>query len=415
MIPRTVWVYFAAVASTSTAFIAAFTVGTVAALVISDTRGLSGLPATVGILATAVGAAVLSWIMARRGRRVGLLVGMAVSVLGAGVALLAMALAASPLPAFLLLLASMVGFGFGNAAVQLARYAAADLVPAADRGRALGLVVWASTIGAVAGPNLPNLVAPSTGQPGIGELTAGFGVVAVFMLGALAILAVGLRREPSSAETDQPTSGAGQAADVIPPERLPTMTEVYRLPRVRIGLVALVAGQVVMVLIMTMTPVHLADGGQGLGMIGLVISAHTFGMFAFSPVSGRLADRLGAPPVILAGFGILAVAALLSATAPVDGGAVLTAALFLLGVGWNLTFVAGSSLLTRGVPTRVRIRVQGLTDAFVWTSGAASSAVAGLVLELAGYAALSLAGAVLVLVPVAMIVLERRALVPTEA
>lgn len=235
---------------------------------------------------------------------------------------------------------------------------------------------------------------------------AGFAVVAVFLLAALAVLGLFVRREPAPAVTAEPRH---------PDQRLPSMAEVFRLPRVRIGLVALVAGQVVMITIMTMTPVHLTEAGHGLGVIGLVLSGHTLGMFAFSPISGRLADRAGPLPIILAGFSLLAVASLLAASAPVEGGIVLVGALFLLGLGWNLNFVAGSALLTRGVPSGVRIRAQGATDALIWTSGAAASALAGVVLELTDYGVLSLAGAALVVIPVVLILIDRDALVPAEA
>ena len=119
-----------------------------------------------------------------------------------------------------------------------------------------------------------------------------------------------------------------------------------------VAIVALITVQVVMVLIMTMTPLHMTAHGHDLAAVGLVISAHTFGMFALSPISGRLTDRFGSVPVILAGLAVTAVAAVLSAVAPPDGGVILFLALFLLGYGWNLGYVAGSALLTHGLGAR---------------------------------------------------------------
>ena len=416
-IPRAIWVYFAAVALVGTAYIAAFTVGTVAAFVITGSRGLTGLPATTATLGTAAAAALLSALMARRGRRFGLVVGLAIGVAGAAVTLLALALASQPVVAMALLLLGFAGMGFANSAAQLSRYAAADLVPAADRGRAVGIVVWAGTVGAVVGPNLPSLVAPSQGTPALGDLTAGFGAVAIGLVAAFAVMALLLRFGPDRAAGDPHIAGdPGGAAAASPPtlagpERV-GMAEVFRLPAVRIGLVTLVTAGLAMVAIMTMTPIHLIEGGHGLATVGLVLSAHTLGMFAFSPLAGRLADRWGPLPVIVAGFLVMAGGATLAAAAPMTGGPVLGVALFLLGFGWNLAFVSGSALLAREVPGHLRIPLQGFTDSLVWGSAAAASVFAGVLLELASYPVLSLVGAGLAVVPIALILMARRVSVP---
>jgi MFS family permease len=169
-----------------------------------------------------------------------------------------------------------------------------------------------------------------------------------------------------------------------------------------------VTGQVVMTLIMTMTPLHMTMHGHSLGAVGLVISGHTFGMFGLSPISGRLTDRFGSVAVILAGLATTAGSAVLAAIAPPEGGVILFVALFLLGYGWNLGFVAGSALLTHGLSLGERTRLQGLTDALIWSSAAAASLGSGLVVAAAGYATLGLLGAALVIVPIGL-VLSRRA------
>jgi MFS family permease len=174
------------------------------------------------------------------------------------------------------------------------------------------------------------------------------------------------------------------------------------------AIVALVTGQVVMVLIMTMTPLHMTDHGHDLAAVGIVLSGHTFGMFALSPISGRLTDRFGSPPVIVAGLVILAFSAVLAAIAPVSGGPVLFVALFLLGYGWNLGFVAGSALLASNLAIGERTRLQGFTDAFIWSSAAAASLSSGLVVDWAGYATLGLIGAGLVAIPAIVLVGLRR-------
>jgi MFS family permease len=179
-----------------------------------------------------------------------------------------------------------------------------------------------------------------------------------------------------------------------------------------VALASLVMGQVVMVLIMTMTPIHLIDHGHGLTTVGFVLSAHTFGMFALSPISGRLTDRFGSPTIIAAGLGTLALAAVLAALAPPDGGPLLTLALFLLGYGWNLGFVAASALLTRGLALGERTRIQGIADGLTWGSAAVAGAASGLVVAGASYTVLGFVGLGLTLVPAGLLVAHRRRLSP---
>jgi MFS family permease len=170
-----------------------------------------------------------------------------------------------------------------------------------------------------------------------------------------------------------------------------------------------------MVLLMTMTPLHVREAGHGIGEVGLVISAHTLGMFALSPLSGRLVKQFGPPRVILAGFGVLFAAALVAATAPPQGVPQLAAGLFLLGYGWNLSFVASSTLLSTGADAPERTRLQGMTDALAWIGAGASSIAAGPLLDGIGYRALSLVGAALLVLPAVAILARRVSSTPTEA
>lgn len=185
-------------------------------------------------------------------------------------------------------------------------------------------------------------------------------------------------------------------------------------PTVLAAALTLVAAQVAMVLIMTMTPLHLLDHGHELATVGFVLSAHMFGMFALSPISGRLADRFGSPRVIAAGLATLAGAALLAAAAPPEGGLGLTIALFLLGYGWNLCFVAGSALLTSDLALAERGRIQGLTDGLTWGTAAFASLAAGVIVAGASFSVLALlAGGVLVAPIVALILARRKAVAAT--
>ena len=188
-----------------------------------------------------------------------------------------------------------------------------------------------------------------------------------------------------------------------------SLQSVLRRPNVPVAIVALITVQVVMTLVMTMTPLHMTEHGHGLGAVGIVISGHTFGMFGLSPISGRLTDRYGSVPVILAGLAVSGGASLLAAVAPAEGGVLLFLALFLLGYGWNLGYVAGSALLTQDLSLAERTRLQGATDALIWTSAAAASLGSGVVVAAAGYATLGLLGAAIVVIPVWIVVARRGA------
>jgi MFS family permease len=163
-----------------------------------------------------------------------------------------------------------------------------------------------------------------------------------------------------------------------------------------------------MVLIMTMTPLHMTEHGHDLAAVGIVLSGHTLGMFALSPISGRLTDRFGSVPTIFAGTAILATAAVMAAAAPPDGGVVLLLALFLLGWGWNLGFVAGSAMLSHSLELHERTRVQGVADAMIWSASAAASLGSGLIMAAVGYTALGILGAGLVIIPVVTLRAQRR-------
>ncbi|HWP62520.1 MAG TPA: MFS transporter, partial [Candidatus Binatia bacterium] len=341
-----------AVATGSTAYIAAFTAAALAAREITGRPEFSGLPSAVGVAATAAAIGLLSVVMARRGRRPGLLVGYLTAVAGACAAVAAYGLASLPL-----LLAASALVGFGQAAMQLSRYAAADLVEPEGRPLAVGAVVWGSTAGAVIGPNLLGPAGSWAEGLGRSALEGGFAVVVV---GFVASLLVTLVAGPAKAIADAAPSvapGASRAhadpiEDPLPEGPDPTATlrggALARLlapTAVRVAVIGLLAAQGIMVHVMTMTPVHVRDGGGSLAAVGGIISAHTLGMFALSPLSGRLVARFGPLAVTRLGFGLLAVAGVAAAAAPHDGLVVLGLGLFLLGFGWNLVFVAASSIL----------------------------------------------------------------------
>jgi MFS family permease len=401
---RTLRTLVAGVALGSTGHIAAATVATIVAQDIAGGTAWSGAPGATVVLGAAVGAVVLSQIMVRSGRRTGLAAGYGAGVLGALVATWAVVAASFPM----LLLGTFL-IGFGNASNQLSRYVAADLYPADRRASALGTVVWGATIGAVIGPNLAAPASSLAATLGLPDLSGAYLVPVVFVGVAALLTFFGLRPDPhaladTSSVHDQVDRERGTAL---------ALSSVLRRPNVPIAIVALVTVMVVMVLIMTMTPLHMTEHGHDIAAVGLVLSGHTFGMYGLSPISGRLTDRFGSVPVILAGIATSAAAAILAAVAPPQGGVLLFVALFVLGYGWNLGYVAGSALLTRDLSLAERTRLQGLTDGLIWSSAAAASLGSGVVVAAAGYATLGLLGAALVIVPF-MLILARRSAVQSS-
>lgn len=386
---RTTATFFAGVAVANTGFIAAVTVTGLVAEQITGSASLSGIPGAVGTFGTALGATAVSGVIGRRGSRFGLSTGYVIAAVGA-----AIALTAAVAESFPLLLAGMLVLGVGHSATQLSRYAAAELYDAHHRARAVGVIVWAGTIGSVVGPNL---LAPSgrvASAGGLPELSGGFAVAGIFFGAAAVLYLFFLRRAPAT---------GGQSEDRANSQSI-QWGDLFRLPQVQVAVSAMIMGQFVMVLIMAMTPLHIRHIGLGLGAVGFVISAHTLGMFAMSPVTGWLTDRFGHVRIIGAGIGLLVGSAVLAAVAPADGQTQLAVALFLLGLGWNFGFVAGSALLTRDIPEAARPLLQGRADSLVWMAAASASVASGFVLASAGYAILNIAGALMALLPVIVIV-----------
>lgn len=387
--------HVAVVASASTAYIGAFTAGALAAPALTGERATSGLPNAIGIAATALAASLLSIVMARRGRRVGLQLGFGIGVLGGLAAMLSLSIGS-----LAVLLFASVCLGASNGAIQLTRYAAADEVAPSHRAAVIGVVVWGSTVGAVLGPNLLAPAAGLAATVGLGPLEGAFAFVVAGMVLALLIAST----LPSG---HLPAAVGAQAA---------SRRDLLAQPHVRLALIGMLASQVVMVLVMTMTPLHVQETGHDIGTVGIVISAHTLGMFALSPVSAALVMRFGALRVMLAGFAVLGLAGIVAALAPHDAVPVLACGLFLLGLGWSLGFVAGSSLLARGSEGPERVTLQGTTDAIIWTSAALASIGAGALLELVGYSTLGfIATACLVLPAIALVMGRRSAAEPTAA
>ncbi|WP_448390529.1 MFS transporter [Microbacterium aurum] len=364
------------------AFGATISLGAVLAADISGDEAFSGLATALVTLGTAALAVPLAALARRRGRRIALAGGMLIALVGVAVVILAAVVRVFPL-----LLAGFALIGAGQAANLQSRFAAVDLATAATRGRDLSLVVWATTIGAVLGPNLVGPGEALGDALGMPPLTGPYVFTVVAQILAVALYLAALRPDPLLVATRIAGSAAtGAAAGIAPADR----------PRAAAYAIVAVAGaHGVMVAVMAMTPVHLLHHGADLEIIGLTISLHIAGMYALAPVFGVLADRLGRIPTILLGQALLT-AALLTAAVGQESGAAVTVALVLLGLGWSASTVAGSTLLTESSAESLRTRRQGRSDLAMSLVGGLGAIGAGFVLGAIGYGGLALVALIVV-------------------
>ena len=298
---------------------------------LSGSDVLGGLALMCSAGGAALTAASTPRIAVRAGRRSALLVGYLSAVVGAVAAAVAVEIRSWPL----LLLLGYVPLGAATATNLAARYAGTDLAAPHRRGRALGTVLGATTLGIVIGPNLADPAQRAAVSAGLAADSGPYLLcAATFGLAALGVLA-GLRPEPLRL-----AGRLSAATDVPAPATRPSR---YWTPHARLGLATISVAQLVMVGVMSMAPIHMAHGGAELRLVGIVISFHTAGMYALSPVFGCLADRRGRIPVLAGGAAVLAVAFLVEGTAGPDDVARLSFGLFLLGLGWSAALVSGSA------------------------------------------------------------------------
>lgn len=384
---RTVWVLSMGQILGGLAFGATVSLGAILAAELSGDDAFSGLAAAGVTLGTAILAVPLASLARRRGRRLALTIGMAIALVGVGLVVFAVAIGSFPL-----LLVAFGLIGSGQAANLQTRFAAADLSTDATRGRDLSVVVWATTIGAVLGPNLlgpGEVLGHLLGMP---ELTGPYLFTIAAQGLAIVLYLVALRPDPLLlAQRVVSTAGA-------------TGTAIARADRpvpARFAIFAIAAAHGVMVSVMAMTPVHLLHHGETLSIIGLTISLHIAGMYALSPVFGILADRFGRVRIVLLGQALLA-AALLTTSFGQASTTAVTVGLVLLGLGWSAATVAGSTLLTEASSEAHRTRRQGLSDLVMSLVGAAGAILAGVVLGWIGFGGLALVAGVAVIAVVAL-------------
>jgi MFS family permease len=368
---------------------------------VSGSEALAGMVQTFQVLGAAVASYVLAGVMGARGRRVGLVVGYVVGAAGA-----ATCVVGGVVDSFALLLGGALLLGANSATNYQSRYAAADLAAPERRARALSVVLWATTLGAVLGPNLVGPAGRMADGWGLPSLTGPFVVTVVVALAAALVLWTSLRPDPLLlARTVAGESPVGR-------RRRTSWARVRELARLHPGIgaavLAMSASHAVMVAVMIMTPLHMDHGGAQLEVIGFVISIHVLGMFFFSPLVGAFADRLGRPATLLTGAAVLWAAVALAGTSHEGASVRIGVGLFLLGLGWSCCTVAGSALITESTPLESRTDVQGAADLVMNVSAAAAGLAAGVVVELLGFGSLNVFAGVLVVGVLAAVAVSRR-------
>ena len=278
--------------------------------------------------------------------------------------------------------------GAASAAGYQARFAAIDLATSEKRAKQLSFVVWGSTIGAVSGPNLMEPSGNLAESLGLPRLTGPYLISAVTLTLAVFVIQLFLRPDPYL--TAAKDSGAANIPRV---KTKVALKHIRSNARASFAIAAIAIGHIAMVAVMVMTPVHMAHVDVTLTIIGLVISVHVLGMYAFSPLVGALSDRLGRLSVIQIGVAILLSSALISGFARADDAITLGIGLFLLGLGWSCTLIAGSALLTESVSPEFKSASQGASDLVMNLSGASGGAIAGVVIATLSYGWLCLLSA----------------------
>lgn len=388
------WVLFATQSLASAGFIASATINSIIGAKLGGNASYAGLPSAVYLLAGAFAASAWGFIMERIGRRNGISLSLVIGVLGNVVVLYSI----TQLSLFIFLI-GMVLMGITNAAVVLGRFAAAEVNPPAQRGAAISNVVLGGTFGAVFGPLLIGPMGNIARSFGMDELAGAYLATLGLFAIASAFVFVGLRPDPR----DLGKEVAEQYPEETPHGETRPIHQIFLERGALTAVIAMALGQVVMVAIMVITSLYMRGHNHNLGDISAVIASHTFGMFAFSVISGRLSDKWGRGPVILIGSATLLLACIMAPLSPEVFP--LAVALFLLGLGWNFCFVGGSALLADQLSPAERARTQGVNDLLVGLASAIGSLGSGFVFAASSYTVISIVAGLIALVPLGMALL----------
>ncbi|UBI01708.1 MFS transporter [Corynebacterium freneyi] len=397
---------------------AAVSVGALLVAEVSGSPELSGLAATLSTLGAAIASVPLARLAIAKGRGFALAVGSGLAAVGAVVSTLAAVSDSTPL-----LLAGLLVLGVGSAVGLQARFAAADAALPHRRGLMLSTVMWSTTVGAVTGPLLMSPSGRVATAFGLPELTGPFLVTVVAQVGATLLYALLLRPDPlevarltdaaaanaaartPAGSTSAEGEGTAPTAHAAPATAEPNAVVPADRRVVLAGQGAVAVAHFVMVTLMSMAPLHMANFGASLTIIGAVMSLHIAGMWALSPVFGWAVDRVGTTAMIFVGQTIFLATAVVIWIAPFSL-PMLAVALTLLGLGWSASVVAGSAAVTTATPQHDRAAVQGRTDMTMNLAGVLGGLIGGPVLVQIGYTGLSLVA----MIPVAVVVVTHMAL-----
>lgn len=342
---------------------------------ITDSETLAGLAQTSSVLGAAALALPLARLTSRGGRRLALSVGFLSGVIGSLFAILG----GTQKNIFLMLTGTFL-VGAASAAGYQARFAAVDLSTTETRAKQLSFVVWGSTIGAVAGPNLMEPAGNLAQSFDLPRLVGPYLISASTLFLAIVVIQLFLRPDPflvaqkQSGVTEKPKGATKRA-----------LAHIKTNPQALFAILSIAIGHIAMVSVMVMTPVHMAHVDVTLTVIGFVISIHVLGMYAFSPLVGSLSDRLGRIKVIQIGVITLLLSTVISGFAAPNDVVMLGIGLFLLGLGWSCTLIAGSALLTESVDPELKTSSQGASDLVMNLSGAGGGALAGVIIGTLSY------------------------------
>ena len=370
---------------------AGITVGALLAEQMLGTNALAGLPAALFTLGSAGAALVVGRLSNRFGRRSGLAVGFITGGLGSAGVVLAAVLGSVPL-----LFLSLLIYGAGTATNLQARYAGTDLATKEKRGTAVSIAMFSTTFGAVAGPNLVDVMGSFALSIGVPELAGPFILSAAAFLAAGIFLFIFLRPDPFIVSLK--INELRQAAETE------VITEPFYSNKklIMTGAFIMVITQIVMVAIMTMTPVHMGDHGHTLRAVGFVIGLHIAAMYLPSPLTGILVDKIGRPAMAVTGGLILLASGVVAATASGESFLMMNISLILLGLGWNFGLISGTALIVDASAPSTRAKTQGTVDVFIALGGAAGGAMSGMILAGSSFEILSITGGLLslILIPV---------------
>lgn len=385
---------------------AGISVGALIAQDLLGTEALSGVPTALFTLGAALTAFLIGRATQRTGRRRALGFGFIAGGIGAiGVVI------ATQISSPVLLFASLFIYGAGTATNMQTRYAGTDLAPAHRKGTAVSIAMVATTIGAVAGPNLIEPLGGLAERFGLPSLTGPFLLAAAAYLVAGSILVTMLRPDPYVVAKQLQAQDSAEGIEVTAPQ---VVEKPSRL--VRVGALVLVISQMVMVGIMTMTPVHMRAHDHSLGAVGLVIGLHVAAMWLPSLITGPLVDRVGPRRMAISGGIILLATGLLAAFAPAENLVALVVALMLLGIGWNIGLVSGTTLIVHGTQPDTRAATQGSIDVWYQIFGAGAGVFSGVLMSAAGFGILTVVGGILalIIVPAAVLAPKTHADAVTE-